>query len=179
MHAGSPVKSLLYVAVAALALAIGAGAYVWQAGTTRVHSPPEMAPDVAYSRLDGSKSTTGALRGKVVLVNFWATSCKVCVHEMPKIVATHQQFRARGFETLAVAMSYDPPADVVDFANSRQLPFTVVIDNTGQVAREFGGVKLTPTTLLINRKGEIVKRYLGEPDFDELHQRVERLLSET
>ena len=172
-------KSLLYVAVAALALAIGVGAYVWQAGTTRVHSPPEMAPDVAYSRLDGSKSTTGALRGKVVLVNFWATSCKVCVHEMPKIVATHNEFRSRGFETLAVAMSYDPPAYVVAFANSRQLPFTVVIDNTGQVAREFGGVKLTPTTLLINRKGEIVKRYLGEPDFDELHQRVERLLSET
>ena len=48
-----------------------------------------------------------------------------------------------------------------------------------QVAREFGGVKLTPTTLLINRRGQIVKRYLGEPDFDELHQRVERLLSET
>ena len=172
-------KSLPYVAGAALALAIGVGAYLSHAGTLNVDRALEMAPDVAYSRLDGSKTTTGALRGKVVLVNFWATSCKVCVHEMPKIVATHQQFRARGFETLAVAMSYDPPAYVVNFANSRQLPFTVVIDNTGQVARAFGGVKLTPTTLLINRKGEIVKRYLGEPDFDELHQRVERLLSET
>lgn len=172
-------KSLPYVAGAALALAIGVGSYLSHTGTLAVGRAPEMAPDVAYSRLDGSKTTTGALRGKVVLVNFWATSCKECVHEMPKIVATHQQFRARGFETLAVAMSYDPPAYVVDFANSRQLPFTVVIDNTGQVARAFGGVKLTPTTLLINRKGEIVKRYLGEPDFDELHQRVERLLSET
>ena len=172
-------KSLPYVAGAALALAIGVGAYLSHAGTLNADRAPEMAPDVAYSRLDGSKTTTGALRGNVVLVNFWATSCKECVHEMPKIVATHQQFRARGFETLAVAMSYDPPAYVVNFANSRQLPFTVVIDNTGQVARAFGGVKLTPTTLLINRKGEIVKRYLGEPDFDELHQRVERLLSET
>lgn len=172
-------KFLPYVAGAALALAIGVGAYLWHTGTWRVANASEMAPDVAYSRLDGSKSTTGALRGKVVLVNFWATNCKVCVQEMPKIVATHTQFRARGFETLAVAMSYDPPAYVVAFANSRQLPFTVVIDNTGQVAREFGDVKLTPTTLLINRKGEIVKRYLGEPDFDELHQRVERLLSET
>ena len=172
-------KSLPYVAGAALALAIGVGAYLSHAGTLNAHRAPEMAPDVAYSRLDGSKTTTGALRGKVVLVNFWATNCKECVHEMPKIVATHQLFRARGFETLAVAMSYDPPAYVVEFANSRQLPFTVVIDNTGLVAREFGGVKLTPTTLLINRRGEIVKRYLGEPDFDELHRRVERLLSET
>ena len=172
-------KSVRNVAVAALALAIGAGAYLWQGRTTRADSAPEMAPDVAYSRLDGSQGTTGALRGKVVLVNFWATTCKECVHEMPKIVATHNQFRSRGFETLAVAMRYDPPASVVDFANSRQLPFTVVIDNTGRMAREFGEVKLTPTTLLINRKGQIVKRYVGEPDFAELQQRVERLLGES
>ena len=172
-------KFLPYVAVAAVALAIGAGAYLSQTGTLRVETAPEMAPDVAYSRLDGTKTTTGALRGKVVLVNFWATSCMTCVREMPQIVATHTKFRERGFETLAVAMSYDPPVYVVDFAKSRQLPFTVVIDNTGRMAREFGDVKLTPTTLLINRKGQIVKRYVGEPDFAELQQRVERLLAES
>ena len=172
-------KFLPYVAVAAVALAIGTGAYLSHTGTLRVETAPEMAPDVAYSRLDGTKTTTGALRGKVVLVNFWATSCMTCVHEMPQIVATHTKFRERGFETLAVAMSYDPPVYVVAFANSRQLPFTVVIDNTGRMAREFGEVKLTPTTLLINRKGQIVKRYVGEPDFAELHQRVERLLAES
>lgn len=172
-------KFLPYVAVAAVALAIGAGAYRSHTGTPRVETAPEMAPDVAYSRLDGTKTTTGALRGKVVLVNFWATSCMTCVHEMPQIVATHTKFRERGFETLAVAMSYDPPVYVVAFANSRQLPFTVVIDNTGHMAREFGEVKLTPTTLLINRKGQIVKRYVGEPDFAELQQRVERLLAES
>ena len=172
-------KFLPYVAVAAVALAIGAGAYLSHTGTLHVETAPEMAPDVAYSRLDGTKTTTGALRGKVVLVNFWATSCMTCVHEMPQIVATHTKFRERGFETLAVAMSYDPPVYVVDFAKSRQLPFTVVIDNTGRMAREFGEVKLTPTTLLINRKGQIVKRYVGEPDFAELHQRVERLLAES
>ena len=168
-------KILPYVAVAALALAIGTGAYVWQTNTPRV----EAAPDVPFTRLDGTQSSTAALRGKVVMVNFWATSCMTCVHEMPQIVATHTKFRERGFETLAVAMSYDPPVYVVAFAKSRQLPFTVVIDNTGRMAREFGEVKLTPTTLLINRKGQIVKRYVGEPDFAELQQRVERLLAES
>ena len=176
-------KTVPYVAVAALALAIGTAAYVWHTVTPRVgtvlKTAPKMAPDVAFTRLDGTQSSTAALRGKVVLVNFWATSCKTCVHEMPAIVATHTKFRERGFETLAVAMRYDPPAYVVDFARTRQLPFTVVIDNTGRVAREFGDVKLTPTSLLINRKGEIVKRYVGEPDFAELHQHVERLLAET
>ena len=168
-------KILPYVAVAALALAIGTGAYVWHTDTPHV----EAAPDVAFTRLDGTQSSTAALRGKVVLVNFWATSCRTCVHEMPQIVATHTKFRERGFETLAVAMSYDPPVYVVEFAKSRQLPFTVVIDNTGRMAREFGEVKLTPTTLLINRKGQIVKRYVGEPDFAVLQQRVERLLAES
>lgn len=137
-----------------------------------------MAPDAAFTRLDGSTARISQLQGKVVLVNFWATTCAVCVKEMPQLVATHQKFSARGFETLAVAMSYDPPASVVNFTESRRLPFTVVIDNTGSVARSFGDVKLTPTTVLINKHGEIVKRYVGEPDFAALDQLIETLLTE-
>jgi peroxiredoxin len=71
------------------------------------------------------------MAGKVMLVNFWATSCATCVKEMPQIVATHDKFKARGLDTLAVAMSYDPPAFVAKFAETRKLPFGVAIDNTG------------------------------------------------
>ncbi len=167
-------KSTRYVAAAVFALAIGAGIFLLSgAGGAR-----QSAPSVAYTLLDGTPSSTDALRGKVVLVNFWATSCTACVHEMPQIVATHERFKARGFETLAVAMSYDPPAAVAHFAESRKLPFSVVIDNTGAVARSFGDVRLTPTTLLINKRGEIVKRYVGEPDFAALNKLVEGLLAE-
>jgi peroxiredoxin len=136
------------------------------------------APNFSYTLLDGAKSSTEALRGKVVLVNFWATSCVSCVKEMPEIVATHKKYQPRGFETLAVAMSYDPPAYVANFAQSRQLPFGVVIDNTGAIAKAFSDVRLTPTTYLIDKKGAIVKRYVGEPDFAELHALVEKLLAE-
>jgi peroxiredoxin len=137
----------------------------------------EPAPTVTYTLLDGSKVTSDDLRGKVVLVNFWATSCVTCVKEMPQIAATHEKFRARGYETIAVAMSYDPPAFVSRFAETRQLPFSVAIDNTGEIAQRFGDVRLTPTTFLINQRGEIVKRYVGEPDFAALHALVDRLLS--
>ena len=139
----------------------------------------EPAPQFSYTLLDGSKASTDALRGKVVLVNFWATSCVICVQEMPALVATHQKFQARGFETLAVAMSYDPPAYVANFAQTRQLPFGVVIDNTGAIAKSFSDVRLTPTTYLIDKRGAIVKRYVGKPDFGELHALVEKLLAET
>jgi peroxiredoxin len=161
-------------AIVTLALATMAGWF----GVSLL-SGHERAPNAAYTLLDGSRSTIDSLRGKVVLVNFWATSCTSCVHEMPKIVATHEAFKARGYETLAVAMRYDPPAAVIRFAEMRKLPFGVAIDNTGEIARSFDQVELTPTSVLINKGGEIVKRYVGEPDFEALHRLVETLLAQS
>lgn len=168
-------KTTHYVAAAIVALAVGVGGYLMYASI----GAGTQAPNVAYTLLDGTKSTTGQLRGKVVLINFWATSCTTCVHEMPQIVATYDQFKSRGFETLAVAMSYDQPAYVANFAQTRKLPFSVAFDTTGAIANSFGNVQLTPTSVLINKRGEIVKRYVGEPDFVALHQLVEKLLAET
>jgi peroxiredoxin len=155
-------------------LAIACGTALVAAGC----SGRDPAPDFSYTLLDGSKASTQALRGKVLLVNFWATSCVSCVKEMPQIAATHRKYASRGYETLAVAMSYDPPAYVANFASTRQLPFGVVIDNTGAIARAFNDVRVTPSTFLIDKRGAIVKRYVGEPDFAELHGLVEKLLAE-
>jgi len=164
----------LAVALSVLAIAAAAcGAYAAFSGS----AGPQIAPDAAFVRLDGSRSSVAQLKGQVVLVNFWATTCTTCVHEMPQVVETHNRFKARGFETLAVAMSYDPPASVIHFAESRHLPFTVVIDNTGSVARSFGPIEGTPTSVLINKRGEIVRRYVGQPDFAELQAQVEKLLN--
>ena len=168
MKTARPLVALMVMAVLAV------GGYLVFQGFGR----SETVPDVGYILLDGTRSSTTDLRGKVVLINFWATSCTTCVHEMPQIVATHEKFKQRGFETLAVAMSYDPPAYVINFAESRKLPFAVAIDNTGAIAKSFGNVELTPTSVLVNKRGEIVKRYVGEPDFAALHALVDKLLSE-
>ncbi|HEX2010253.1 MAG TPA: TlpA disulfide reductase family protein [Roseateles sp.] len=167
-------SSRLLVPAVALALLAGAGLLAYQSLAQR-----ETAPAFNYVLLDGAKAESAHWQGKVMLVNFWATSCTTCVAEMPEIVATHEKYKARGFDTLAVAMSYDPPAFVANFAQSRKLPFGVAIDNTGAIAQKFGDVRLTPTTLLINKRGEIVKRYVGAPDFAALHGLVEQLLAET
>lgn len=135
-------------------------------------------PDSRFLLLDGSSLTSADLKGKVTLVNFWATTCVSCVQEMPALVQTHQKYHARGFETVAVAMHYDPPQWVLNFATSRQLPFKVAIDNTGALAQGWGDVKLTPTTFLVDRQGNIVKRFVGEPDFAALHQLIEQLLAQ-
>ena len=159
-----------------LAMAVAAALIVVSGCGNRIEREP--APQFSYTLLDGARKSCEALRGKVVLVNFWATTCASCVKEMPQLVATHRQFQLRGFETLAVAMSYDAPASVSDFAQSRGLPFGVVIDNTGAIAKAFPGVQGTPTTFVIDKHGAIAKRIVGEPDFNELKLLVDRLLTE-
>ena len=136
------------------------------------------APQSTFVLLNGSQKTTQDLKGKVTLVNFWATSCTTCVAEMPDIISTHNKYKDKGFDTLAVAMSYDPPSYVVNFVESRKLPFQVALDNTGGVAKAWGDVQLTPTTFIVNKRGEIVKSYVGMPNFAELHKLIEKLLAE-
>lgn len=138
-----------------------------------------VAPDSTFVLIDGSKKLTTDLRGQVALVNFWATSCVTCVAEMPDMVRTFEKYRGRNFKTVAVAMQYDPPSYVVNFVNSRKLPFDVAIDNTGSVAKAWGEVQITPTTYLLNKRGEIVKRFVGSPDFGELHALIDKLLLES
>ena len=135
------------------------------------------APDVTFISLAGDKISTQSLRGKVVMVNFWATSCTTCVKEMPQMVETYNTFKGQGLQFVAVAMKYDPPNYVLNFTETRQLPFTVAIDSSGDLARAFGDVTLTPTTFLIGKDGKILKRYVGAPEFGELHALLKKALA--
>jgi len=138
----------------------------------------EPAPQSRFLLLDGNTLDSSALKGKVTLVNFWATTCTSCVAEMPELVATYRKYQARGLETVAVAMSYDPVEWVLNFTKSRELPFRVALDHDGALARQWGEVRLTPTTFVVDRQGQIVKRYVGAPDFAALHQLLEQLLAQ-
>jgi len=168
MAVSSTVKGIV---IAALFAAAGIGVYV---ATTQ----SEAAPVVAFSSIKGEQSSFTALKGKVVLVNFWATSCSGCMHEMPALIDIHNKYKAQGFETVSIAMSYDPPNYVLSYAESKQLPFLVTLDTQGKLAESFGGILGTPATFVIDRKGKIVRRYLGEPNFAELHELLEAKLAE-
>lgn len=137
----------------------------------------DSAPQSTFTLLDGASETTQALKGKVTLVKFWATSCTTCVAEMPEVVATYDKYKDSGYDTIAVAMSYDPPEYVRNYAASRKLPFKVALDKTGDVAKAWGDVQLTPTLFLVDKQGQIVKRYVGSPNFAELDKLIEKLLA--
>ena len=134
------------------------------------------APQVTFTSLQGEKISMESLRGKVVLVNFWATSCIGCIREMPQMIDTYRKYNAQGLETIAVAMSYDPPNYVVNYTEKNALPFKVALDVQGNIAQAFGDVKLTPTTFIIDKRGNIIKRILGEPDFAQLRTLLEKEL---
>ncbi len=135
------------------------------------------APDVTFTTLDGQKITTADLRGKVVLIKFWATDCTTCVAQMPATIRHYQNLSPKGFDTIAVAMKHDPESYVRNFTASRKLPFTVAMDSDGSIAKAFDDVKMTPTLFLIDKQGNIIKRYLGNYDEDNFLATVDKALA--
>lgn len=134
------------------------------------------APDVTFVTLDGAKIRMADLKGKVVLVNFWATDCPGCIKEMPDLINTYNAYKTKGFEVVAVAMPYDPPAQVLNYRNQKALPFPVMHDGLGEITQQFGGVNLTPTTFIFDKEGKRVQRTIGELDFNQLRAMLDEEL---
>ena len=126
------------------------------------------APALTFTTIEGQQIRLSDLRGKVVLIHFWATSCGICLEEMPDLIQTYQQFRKRGFEVIAVAMHYDQPGDIKAYVRKQGLPFPVVFDQDGKLAREFDQVGATPTTFLIDASGRRISKTVGIIDFGKL-----------
>ena len=135
------------------------------------------APEAHFVALSGENFSTSDLRGKVVLVNFWATWCTTCVQEMPKMVDTYRKFAPRGYEMVAVAVQSDHPNSVAAYTQKQALPFKVALDGDGEIAKQFGRIRITPTSFLIDRNGRVLKEYIGEPDWAEFHALVEKALN--
>ncbi len=152
-------------------LLVGALAYVWLSP-----SGLKQAPAVTMRSLDGTELNTTALRGKPLLVTFWATSCTGCVKEIPHLIDLYKEFSPEGFQIIAVAMDYDPPNHVIAMQKGRQIPYPIVLDIDGSTAKAFGDVRLTPTSFLIAADGRIVKQRIGELDMTDLRNQVRALL---
>lgn len=133
--------------------------------------------DVTFTTIEGEKISMASLKGKVVLVNFWATDCTSCVKEMPDLINTYNKYKNKGFEIVAVAMPYDPPAQVVNFATQKKLPFPVMHDGYGNIVQKFGGIAVTPTALIYNKDGKRIQHAVGTLNFDKLHALLDKELS--
>ncbi len=135
---------------------------------------PVPAPDFTLEDMDEEKHSFRDLRGKVVLLNFWATWCPPCRREMPSMERLHQKLDSASFKVLAVNQMED--GDHV-FAYIGQLEvdptFTILFDKDSKVSNSFGVVGL-PTTFLIDKQGMVRYRAIGGREFD--HPEVEKLI---
>ncbi|MBN2646944.1 MAG: TlpA family protein disulfide reductase [Thiotrichales bacterium] len=111
---------------------------------------------------------------KPVLVNFWATTCPGCIEKMPALAKMKQELGDR-FELVAVSMEYDPQAQVQKFIQANPYPFVFVMDQQGKIAEGFGEVLLTPTTFLVAPNGKIVYKKIGEMDFNQVSDLIQKM----
>lgn len=127
-----------------------------------------IAPETTFSTITGKKIALHELRGKPVIVTFWATDCASCIQEIPHLIELYQQYHDKGLEIIAVAMSYNPPNHVIEMTKALQLPYHVALDMQAENAHAFGDVSLTPTTFLIAPNGQIALQKTGLFDLTEI-----------
>jgi len=135
------------------------------------------APDVTFTTIEGKKIELSKLKGKPVIVTFWATDCAGCIEEIPHLVEIYNQFHPQGLEIIAVAMYYDPPNHVVDITQAKQIPYDVALDLKAEHAFAFGQVELIPNTFLISPAGEIIMQHTGVLDISNMKQQIEQLIT--
>ncbi|MCG6550909.1 MAG: TlpA family protein disulfide reductase [Candidatus Magnetominusculus sp. LBB02] len=120
----------------------------------------QTAPNFTLKTLDGKDFSFSTLRGKAVLINFWATWCQPCVDELPSMNKLYLKYKQQGFEVVAVGLD-NSPAKVKKFVANNPLNFTVLSDPDKRVAKKLYKVMAQPTSYLISREGKIVKKYFG------------------
>ena len=134
------------------------------------------APNVVFTTITGKKIELASLKGKPVIITFWATDCANCIKEMPDLIDLYNQFHPQGLEIIAVTLYYDIPSHVVEMTKAKQLPYDVALDLDSNHATAFGKVQLTPTTFLISPSGHIVMHKTGLFKVENIKQQLKQFL---
>ena len=133
-------------------------------------------PEIAVNSITGEAIKLYQVKNNFTIINFWATDCPGCIKEMPGLTNIYNQLKGQGLQIIAVSMSYDPPNQVLNFTQKNKIPFPVVLDVDGQIARSFGDIRLTPTSILIDKNGKIIDKVIGELDFNKLNALLKKHL---
>jgi cytochrome c biogenesis protein CcmG, thiol:disulfide interchange protein DsbE len=155
-----------------------AGLYIFSRSRTRKTQPTtigNLAPDFTVTDLADRKLTLSGYRGKVVLLDFWATWCSPCREEIPHFVALQNKYGPEGFQVIGISMD-DDAKPVREFAREYKLNYPVAVGDD-KLADRYGGVLGLPVNFVIDREGRIHAKYLGATDIAVFDQEVKDLLA--
>ncbi len=154
-----------YLLLIVLLVAIGGGAYIYSnmPSTTAVVAG-DAAPDFTLEDTKGNKVTLSALRGKIVMVNFWATWCPPCKEEMPSMEKLNKIMAGEDFVMLAVNTEENGRSVVPAFLKNNPHDFTVLYDDTGTVQQQYGVYRF-PESFIIRKDGTVDKKVIGAIDW--------------
>ena len=165
------------VKISHLALIIALAFSISAVSLSFAEKPAAPAPDFTLTDIAGKKTSLAEFRGKVVLLNFWATWCGPCRAEMPSLNKLYLDLRDRGFVVLAVSIdTSDKP--VKSFVAEKRLAFPVLMDKDKEVSFDLYGAMGMPTSFLIDKNGVITEKIMGEMEWDspKMKEKILKLL---
>ena len=145
------------------------------AGKVPADSLTKVAPDFALTNLSGQTVRLSDFKGKIVLLDFWATWCPPCRMEIPDFIQLQKQYAGKGFTVLGIALDDEGAAVVKPFAQKLGVNYPLVIGNT-RVAARYGGIQALPTAFLIGRDEKILNSFVGARDKSEWEQTIQSVL---
>ncbi len=160
---------------AALAAALGIFYLVAKIPGLSPSSRPRPAPDFALPDLKGKRESLSSFKGKLILLDFWATWCEPCREEIPELKNLYAKYRDRGFVIVGVALDFDGKASVLPFARKAGIGYPVLLgEGLAPAGYSVSGI---PTAYLIDRQGLIVHRYVGPQTFEDFAPDIEKYLA--
>lgn len=155
-----------------LALIAGALTFFWLAPNDGLQA----APELEVTTIDGEKINSAELKGKPYMVVFWATDCPGCVREIPHLNGLYNALNKEGFRIIAVAMPHDELPLIRTMREEKGMTYDIVFDEDGTIAKAFGGVKVTPTNVLISPQGKIALQKMGEFQPDDIRKLIDDMI---
>jgi len=137
-----------------------------------------LAPDFELTSLDGTSVTLSQFRGKVVILDFWATWCQPCKLELPHFSELQRELGAQGLQIIGISLDQGGRSEVASFVRESKIPYIIVMGN-GKVMRDFGGIRGIPTTFVIDKQGSIYRKYVGYREKEVFENDVRALLQRT
>jgi thiol-disulfide isomerase/thioredoxin len=140
----------------------------------------DMAPDFNLTDVNTGKNFhLAGMRGKVVLVDFWATWCGPCRMAIPHLVELQDQYKGKGFQIVGVSLDQQGPAVVKPFYQQWKMNYIVGVDDQGAVARQYGGIRSIPTAVLIGKDGKVITGFVGYRPKQEYENAIKAALAKS